>query len=148
MTDLQLPRTTAGARKLRDALDTVLLNVSGITKDVFGGLPFSEKEFIESFLHKIGVSKNEVSKLEEAVEKLKQYTGKMLVLELVLAFKPDEETINKLHDWAKENISKNILLSLKTDPGIIGGALITFEGKYADISIVKKLEEALKPIKV
>ena len=147
MTDLQLPKTTSEARELKSALDTVLLNTSGITKDVFNGLSLRDREFFESFLSKINVSKND-RRFHKIMEKLKQDLEGMSVLELTLAFEPDEETISMIYSWGKDNLGKNILLSLKTDPEIVGGAIISFEGKYNDVSAAKKLEGVLKPVKL
>lgn len=146
MTNLQLPRTISEARKLKSSLDTVLLNMSGITENVFNGLPLNEREFMESFLDKISISKNDRSKLHRVVEELKQDLEDMSVLELTLAFEPDKETIGMFYNWGRENIGKNILLSLKTDPEIVGGAIISYEGRYNDVSVAKKLEGALRPL--
>ncbi|PIY65448.1 hypothetical protein COY91_02465 [Candidatus Shapirobacteria bacterium CG_4_10_14_0_8_um_filter_39_15] len=72
---------------------------------------------------------------------LKQNLQDLPVLSLTLAFPPDEKMIEKLSGWVKTNVTDETLLDFEINPEILGGALISFNGKYLDESLSKKMEE-------
>ena len=49
--------------------------------------------------------------------------------------------IEKLSGWVKTNVTDETLLDFEINPEILGGALISFNGKYLDESLSKKMEE-------
>ena len=60
-------------------------------------------------------------------------------IQLTIAFRPDEETVTYFSDWVKKNVRKDLLIDLKFDKSIVGGALIIADGAYKDYSVRKNL---------
>lgn len=77
--------------------------------------------------------------INEFIEVLKN----LPVLNLTIAFEPRSKSIDHFHAFITQNISKNILMNIEIDPSIVGGAQITFNGKYIDFSLKKLLEVEL-----
>lgn len=68
---------------------------------------------------------------------MRNSVSKLPVLQLELAITPTKQLIETIHKWAKKNLDENVVLELSCSEHLIGGAKITFEGKYADESILK-----------
>lgn len=78
--------------------------------------------------------------LEQYCKGLKHFLSSLPLLQLTLAYHPNNEQIEKLSEWARSQTNKPVILELHYNPYILGGAIITFEGKYLDLSLKKKLD--------
>lgn len=72
----------------------------------------------------------ELGKLEEAIKKLE-------MVQLTLAYEPSPQDIEAFF-----KVAGNIL-DISKDPRILGGAVVSYQGKYGDHSLRKKLDEFL-----
>ena len=63
-------------------------------------------------------------------------------LKITMAYEPDSSVISMIYTWAKENIAEKFVLDINSDPKILGGALISWKGKYGDFSLRRKFEES------
>ena len=88
---------------------------------------YSNKDMIKDFL----------TQLKERVLALKTVT-------LEIAFEPSQETIENIHNWILKNIDTDYVLDIVVDNNIVGGVNLTYEGKYKDFSLKKKLDEAFE----
>ncbi len=61
--------------------------------------------------------------------------------ELVIAVSPNQRLTLRLSEWVKENFGQDVLLDLLYDPGILGGAIVSFGGKYMDFSLRPQVAE-------
>lgn len=73
--------------------------------------------------------------IDELIDKL--HTCKSM--QLTIAFQANEETITFFSDWIKRNVKKDLLIDLRFDKSIVGGALIIADGSYKDYSVRKNL---------
>ena len=62
------------------------------------------------------------------------------LLNLAVALKPDESFLAKLSGWVKVNIGERAVLEIEVDAAILGGALVSYNGKYRDYSLRKALK--------
>jgi len=72
---------------------------------------------------------------------LKILIKKLKVIKLVLAFDPTRITIEKIHNFVKENIGMGYILDIEVYHDVLGGAIVIFNGKYKDFTLKKNLEE-------
>lgn len=84
------------------------------------------------------------SKIKELLNELSERLKKLKVLELTLAFEPTQEEIFNIYNWVKENLGDDVILDIKLDKSILGGAIIVFEGLYKDYTVKKQLEEVFE----
>ena len=71
----------------------------------------------------------ELDKLEETVKKLE-------VVQLTLAYEPSPQDIEAFFKAAGK------ILDISKDTRLLGGAVVSYQGKYGDFSVRKKLSDA------
>lgn len=77
----------------------------------------------------------------QELESVKKALAEALVLGLTVAVKPSPAFLAKIGRWLRDEIDQRVVLDIKVDPLIIAGAIISFEGKYLDLSAGKRLGE-------
>lgn len=88
-----------------------------------------------SFLQKM---KLDPEKLEETdIQKLVTSLKKAKVVKIEIGFEPKVSTLRKIGQWIKTNVGDDILFSLSLNEEIIGGAAISFNGKYLCSTLIK-----------
>lgn len=85
------------------------------------------------------LSLDNYEQLEQYFSGLKQTLMKLPVLQLTLAYRPTNEHIISLSEWIRRETNKSVVLQLHYNQNILGGAIITFEGRYLDLSLKTKL---------
>jgi F0F1-type ATP synthase delta subunit len=75
------------------------------------------------------------------LEKLKDWLKKLPILKLEIAFLPSEKTIEKISQWLKKEVGKKIILDVYFNPKIVGGAILEYEGKFANFSLAKEIDK-------
>lgn len=80
----------------------------------------------------------------EDIEKLRQQLTKIEFMEITFSYQPNIKLINDISLFINNNINQKILIDIKVDPMIIGGAIISYGGRFFDGSLLHKLENALK----
>lgn len=73
-----------------------------------------------------------------AIEMMKQKLLSMPVLKLEIAVISTGTLLEKIHGWAKANLGEDVVLEVVRNVDLIGGARITYRGKYVDKSLAKR----------
>lgn len=73
--------------------------------------------------------------IDELTDKLRTCKN----IQMTIAFQPNEETITYFSDWVKNNVNKELLIDLRFDKSIVGGAVVIAGGAYKDYSVRKNL---------
>ncbi len=66
------------------------------------------------------------------------------VVHLELAIEPTGELIEKLSLWFDKNLAKPTIMDFELKPDLIAGAAVSYQGKYRDYSLSKKIDDYLK----
>ena len=77
---------------------------------------------------------------EHALNELEKKLDALKPVVLTLAFEPTERFAQKVATFVRTHISPDTVISVRSDPSIIGGAIISFDGYYKDFSIIKQLD--------
>ena len=83
-------------------------------------------------------------KAGEVLNSLKKELEKMSTLDLSVAVTPSESFIKAVFAWAQRNLGDGVVVNFKKNPLIVGGAIISYNGQYADFSVAKKLKQEFK----
>lgn len=75
--------------------------------------------------------------LNEMIEQIK----KMKIVRLTLAIQPSDDLLDRISQWVNENLGKNNLIEIDKDEQILGGAILSIDGKYKDFSLKKSLSD-------
>ena len=86
------------------------------------------------------IDSSDYNSLDKLLNGIKQDLKKIRILKMSLAIDPTPETIDRLFDWVKKNLGEGIVLDIDKDESILGGAIISFDGIYNDLSLRKTLE--------
>lgn len=82
---------------------------------------------------------------KDVVAGLRGELAKIKFMEVVLAGDPTLDLTKRMYTFVNEGTSsQRIALDIKVDPLVIGGAKISFEGRFFDGTVAHKLEEVLK----
>ena len=73
--------------------------------------------------------------IKNFMEKILERINVLPVISLVLAFEPNEHTLQLFSRWFTLNTNKQVLFDIKVDKKLIAGAAILSNGKYLDFSI-------------
>ena len=62
-------------------------------------------------------------------------------LTLTLALKPSPQLVKRIKAWLKKEMAPHLVLKIQVNPAILAGAIISFQGRYLDFSLKKKIEK-------
>ncbi|PIS14643.1 hypothetical protein COT64_01590 [Candidatus Shapirobacteria bacterium CG09_land_8_20_14_0_10_39_12] len=85
----------------------------------------------------------ELSRLAQGqgLASVKKALAELVVLDLTVAVKLSPAFLAKIGRWLREEINQKVILDIKVDPSIIAGAIVSYGGKYRDLSAGRGLEE-------
>lgn len=106
---------------------------------IFDNLPPEIAQVLKDAFLKDEVTHENQAAVNKVVEDLKAKLRSLRIVQLTLAFQPDEDAVKLFSEWAKKNISPNTIIDLQFDKTIVGGALIVADGQYKDFSVRKNL---------
>src|SRR3990172_7243270 len=67
--------------------------------------------------------------------------AKLEEFDIVIPMDLSQSGLERIFYWVKDNIGAGIVLDIKIDSKLIGGAIFMYRGKYIDLSMKKKFEE-------
>lgn len=139
-------RTTDEANRFLQEIDIILDSYFEVSeekkKEIFDKkLSYPTSQMLNQILQNLN---NDHSQFEAFLKKLKSDIKALKVLKLTIAFEPTDATIDLTYQWAISNIGKNVLVDIATNPGILGGAEISFGGKYKDMTVRTEFDNYFK----
>jgi len=102
--------------------------------------PFDFVHIIEELEKKEIVSKNP-EKNRIFFENFKKYLQSIPQIKITIAFQPKKESINKISLWLEKEIKQKVILDLEVNPEIVGGAIIEYQGRQINLSLVREIDE-------
>lgn len=130
--DLQQSLFKTKLKSFEELLKTVSAYTSTVIRDV-------------ALSHEVSLSNRDSTK--ELLHNIKEALKDGKFVRLTVAFEPDAEFVNKLHEWVAQNLGKGLVLDIKTDNDIIGGIILIHEGRYIDKSLVKLFEKKAEELR-
>lgn len=114
-------------------LDEILSSLTGI----------STSSLIKKILSDNNISSSDFASCEKILSQVKDGVKKMKVVKITLAIDPSNEIIAHISEWINQNLETNTLIDIDKDESILGGAVLSINGKYKDFSLKKNLEDVL-----
>lgn len=99
-------------------------------------------EFLNEELIKFDRDHPEVT--ERYLLELKKQLLNLPVVKLSLAIEPPSDLLERIVLWVRSKMEAGTILEIVIDEGVIGGAIITFNGRYQDFSLKKSLEKVFE----
>ncbi len=104
------------------------------------------KEKLLAILEAEKVNITEKNTIAQCLTRIKQVLSQKPVLELILAFEPKQETVSKIRQWCYQQYKMVPLVSISSDPTLLGGCILRIDGHYKDYSVKKIFQEKQQPI--
>lgn len=79
--------------------------------------------------------------LSKFIADIKKALMRVAVMDLYLSFDPSRETVKMFGEWLGENMSSKVILRIHTNPELLGGAIVEFNGLRKDYSLNFMLKE-------
>jgi hypothetical protein len=79
--------------------------------------------------------------INDQLREIREELGKVNAVKIILAVEPSRSLVKDIWAWVEKNVGEEIILEIKINPGIMGGLLISWNGRYADFSLRKKWEK-------
>jgi len=121
------------------------LVLKGIKKNTIQKLKGKINKELIDILAKSEKRKEEKLKISEQqvffLELLKEHLLSLPQVKMEIAFSPDDKTILKISHWLEKELAKKIILDLKVNSRIVGGAIVEYKGKLVDFSLVKEIKK-------
>ena len=137
--------------KTKDNLNMVLSDIESFSKDIFKEGSTDRTELLKAYdilfssllTEVLDCDINKISNddLLENLNELRAELSQLETLSLTIAFTPSQNFIDSLYSWIVENLGSKVIIDFKNSQKVIGGALISYQGKYKDYSVDKKLGE-------
>jgi F0F1-type ATP synthase delta subunit len=80
----------------------------------------------------------------QALKQIKEHVMAIQFLEITLTFEPTKKLLEKILSWVENSSQRRLAIDIKVDANIIGGAKVSYQGKYFDGSLSTKLANILK----
>ena len=97
-------------------------------------MPLEQSLALEYALGTVSTKKNVRTTIDTINRKLK----KIPVVNLTIAYKPPHTHLEIFSSFLERALGQQVLLSIKTQEDLIGGAVIEFNGKYGNYTISEK----------
>lgn len=127
-----------------DAFGTTLYSTQ--TKSIenyFSHLPKPITDALhETFDNLLSTSNN--TEAHHLISQLQDKMHALRILQLTIAFDPDDTTLTVFSSWAKNNIGNDVVLDIQINKTLVGGAIIVLDGQYRDYSVHKKLSQVFQ----
>jgi F0F1-type ATP synthase delta subunit len=93
-----------------------------------------KKDKFMAFLRDNEVNNESNSALGEFMDKIISKINSLPVVNLTMAFEPDQLTLRDISQWFVLN-NKQVLLEIKVDTQMVAGAVVDYNGKHNDFSV-------------
>lgn len=114
-----------------------------LSKRLEGKVSKDFQKFVER-MEELGKISKDLEKSKDFFFDFKNYLQKIPRVKLLLAFKPRREFLKKISEFLEKELGKKIILDVLLNPEIVGGVVLEYEGKYLNLSLLKKIENFLK----
>lgn len=135
-------RTTEDIRKIKDEIGLLLdalYQGKGEQFEIVMGSYLRQwvAEAIKKDLAEAHIEKEKY--LKDMLEKLQRFK----ILSLTMAFEPAEKSIDSIFRFVRKNIGTDIILEFTYNPGMLGGAVLIYQGEYKDFSLIRVFESEI-----
>lgn len=127
-----------GKKEFEKALASIRLEIAQVIKDEFVNKPRTD-----SVQGKYPKADNK-EMIKDFLKQLKERLQNLQLIKLTLAFSATQHAIDRIYDWILKNVGDRYILDIQVDKSMLGGAIISFEGRYIDLSLRKTLDEVFE----
>lgn len=152
MIDLACQKEILASLKTKDEVRGLIEDLDSLSSHVFTGretpskalestLPKKYFDIVSKCREKTGVDMTDIVAFNGFIGDLANYLKNVEVISLKVSFRPSQSYVESLFSWFSENIVGSYVLEIQTDPSIIGGCVLGFNGLLKDYSLSAKINK-------
>lgn len=130
--------------QLDATIDQLYHHTTDINKVLDETIAYAKKEKIISLLASEGIEISHKEAVQKYLQELKKIVMELPVITLNIAFEPSSAFVKIVAGWLASHINRPIVSAFVVDRSLIGGAVISYQGKYVDFSMKKILDEKIR----
>lgn len=130
-----------------DDLETMLTELEELERSLYenkgDGLSYVLKNKVRFWLSELMIEEVGRSNLDwqSYIAGLKERVKLLEKFSLTLAFEPSRGFLTRVHRFVCEAAGRHLIINLAYDPTLIGGVVMSFQGRFKDFSFKKIFEE-------
>jgi len=118
-------------------------NLENVLMEQFG---LEKKDRFLTLIRDNKIDTTSASHIKAFMDKIQTEIAAIPLVPITVAFEPKEQTLKALCDWFEFNVKKQVIFDISVDKKMIGGANITFNGKFLDLSIKARFQQIVTNI--
>lgn len=128
-------------KEVDQLVDSIFKTDTDFSKSSSSILGKDKKQNVEEYLRANNIDfKNPVA-IKETLLKIKKLGEAFPVVSLTLAFEPTEKILKDISFWFIKRLNTKVILDIDYERAFIGGALISYGGRYKDYSLREKIDK-------
>lgn len=137
---LKLTKTTDDRDRVVTEIDAL---IAGMYKTDKSNFTKTLGEFVSTDISK-QIGSIDTNSLDNVLVELKNKLMQLPTIKVTLAFVPKQNFVNEIAEFIEKNINLKGVIELTHNPEILGGIILDIGGKYIDLSLKRKLDEAIQ----
>ncbi len=102
-----------------------------------------EKEIFDEVKSELGVGMLDVESVKKIIEEFEKSLRAMPQVTIQIAYEPTVHDVESVIAFFNSRLDYGLVVNMKINPEIVGGAVVEFNGKYNDYSIKGLIDEVL-----
>lgn len=136
-------QATEFIQRISRVVDTLYTANFDLEKILAEQLGLQKKDRLMKLFFENNINTGDKDAVRDFLQKIITAATAIPTVELTLAFEPTEEILMSLSQWFMMQLKKQAIFAVKVDYSLIGGAIITFNGKYKDCSLKSVFEKVI-----
>lgn len=96
---------------------------------------------VEEVIRMVNVGAGDREEKSKKIADLRESLRNMRVMTLKVAVRPSTKMVEEIGNWVKERMGVDVILEWEVEKSLLGGTVLAFGGRYADLSVRRKLDE-------
>lgn len=106
----------------------------GFAEKMRSSVGMKTAEIVRRKMDEEGTGEN-VEAMAAVLKELRMALENLSVIGLEVAIDPTQEMVEEIYAWVEANMGKGMILDFVVDKDILGGARVTYAGKYIDATL-------------
>lgn len=124
-----------------DAISQAIFAKDGELETILSkNLSREKKDILQRLIADRGVNMSNIPSFQEFISSLRATIASLPVIEFEVAIEPSNSLVVMVTDWVERNIPQKTIVDFKVNKDLIGGAVISYNGRVKQYSIAHALQ--------
>lgn len=131
--------------KQLDQIRGLLFKTDGDFEEHMGMIFNSEKkEKMKTLFNQEKTNISNPIPIQELLTKIEKYGSALPIISMTFSHPPTEHMLKNINNWFIEHENRKVLIDVSFERNLLGGAFVSYNGLYADGTLINKINEYFK----